>query len=165
MIFDTLILPKSGINNDSYPYIKVQISNDLRLKFECLDGNLSLHMRKPYFEEFIYSEDDYKKECWVDLNSFIKATCWVDLNSLNSFIKATGTEPELGKILIKRTEDNNGICEKLNLMKVILEGEECFNNTYFIDFVDEENYLLMRIYIDNVNDPKKEEYKVRVTLE
>ena len=153
MIFDTLILPKSGINNDSYPYIKVQISNDLRLKFECLDGNLSLHMRKSYFEEFIYSEDDYKKECWVDLNS------------LNSFTKATGTEPELGKILIKRTEDNNGICEKLNLMKVILEGEECFNNTYFIDLVDEENYLLMRIYIDNVNDPKKEEYKVRVTLE
>lgn len=150
MILDALILPKSGINNDSYPYIKIQTSNGLRVKFECLDGNLSLHMRKTYFEEFIYNEDDYKKECWVDLNSFIKAT---------------GVEPELEKILIKRTKDNNDICEKLNLMKVMLEGEECFNNTYFMDLVDKENYLLMRIYIDNVNDPKKEEYKVRVTLE
>ena len=157
MILDALILPKSGVNNDSYPYIKIQTSNGLRVKFECLDGNLSLHMRKSYFEEFIYSEDDYKK-----VTSYYKKECWVDLNS---FIKATGVEPELEKILIKRTEDTNGICEKLNLMKVILEGEECFNNTYFMDLVDKENYLLMRIYIDNVNDPKKEEYKVRVTLE
>ena len=157
MILDTLILPKSGVNNDSYPYIKIQTSNGLRLKFECLDGNLSLHMRKPYFEEFIYSEDDYKKA-----TSYYKKECWVDLNS---FIKATGMEPELEKILINRTKDNNDICEKLNLIKVMLEGEECINNTYFIDLVDKENYLLTRIYIDNVNDPKKEEYKVRVTLE
>ena len=157
MILDALILPKSGVNNDSYPYIKIHTSNGLRVKFECLDGNLSLHMRKSYFEEFIYSEEDYKK-----VTSYYKKECWVDLNS---FIKATGVEPELEKILIKRTEDNNDICEKLNLMKVMLEGEECFNNTYFMDLVDKENYLLMRIYIDNVNDPKKEEYKVRVTLE
>ena len=72
MILDTLILPKSGVNNDSYPYIKIQTSNGLRLKFECLDGNLSLHMRKPYFEEFIYSEDDYKKA-----TSYYKKECWV----------------------------------------------------------------------------------------
>ena len=157
MILDALILPKSGVINDSYPYIKIQTTNGLRIKFECLDGNLSLHMRKSYFEEFIYSEDDYKK-----VTSYYKKECWVDLNS---FIKATGMEPELEKILIKRTEYNNDIYEKLNLMKVILEGEECFNSTYFIDLVDKENYLLLRIYIDNVNDPKKEEYKVRVALE
>ena len=159
MILDALILPKSGVNNDSYSYIKIQTSNGLRVKFECLDGNLSLHMRKPYFEEFIYSEADYKK-----VTSYYKKECWVDLNS---FIKATGTEPELGKILIKRTRGNNAIYEyeKLNLMKVILEGEECFNNTYFMDLVDKENYLLIRIYIDNINEPKEEGYKVRVTLE
>lgn len=77
-------------------------------------------------------------------------------------------EPHLEKVLIERAKDNTypyySTYEKLNLMKVMVKGEEC-NNTYYIDLKDKENVVLLRMRVDNINEPKEEGYKVRVTLE
>lgn len=146
MILSTLILPKSGINNDSYPYIKIQTANGLRLKFENLEGNLCLHMYKHSFEKFISNEDE--KEYWVDVNSLMKAE---------------GMEPELEEILL--VKDKYSIdTERLNIFKTVIKGEEC-SHIFFIDLINKKNKVLKRIYLDNIYCRRVEGYKVRVTLE
>lgn len=152
MILSTLILPKSGIiKSNSYPYLKIQTTNDLIIKFECLDGNLCLPVPKDFLK-YLYRQN--KDEYWIDLKTMLKTEGWL--------------EPCFEKILIERARDNTypyyATYEKLNLMKVMVKGEEC-NNTYYIDLKDKENAVLLRMRVDNINEPKEEGYKVRVTLE